>query len=58
MVAARQNSTSWEAGRVAGLQGEPNRCPPTVDDKLAWYSGYIEGEAERSRNARLPLTRC
>ncbi len=53
MVAVRQDSKSWEQGHAAGLAGNQNKCPPHVDDALAWYAGYIEGEAERELRRRI-----
>jgi hypothetical protein len=53
MVAVRQHSKSWEQGHAAGLAGNQNKCPPHVDDALAWYAGYIEGEAERELHRRI-----
>ncbi len=43
----RQDSKSWEAGHAAGLQGKRNKCPSDIEDELAWYSGFVEGKAER-----------
>jgi hypothetical protein len=43
----KQDPASWEAGRVAGLAGKTGTAPASVADPLAYYSGQIEGKAER-----------
>jgi hypothetical protein len=48
-MAARHDSNSWNAGYAAGLAGKRSKCPDNVEDEQAWYSGYIEGQAERER---------
>ena len=40
---------SLRKGRAAGMAGGSEVCPPDVPDKLAYYSGYIEGRALRER---------
>jgi ribosome modulation factor len=39
---------SWQAGYDAGLNGEPNE-PAKETEALSWFSGYIEGDAERQK---------
>jgi hypothetical protein len=51
-MALRLDEQSWELGRAAGLADEPNECPRTVKDRLAWLSGYVEGAAARLEQRR------
>ncbi len=39
----RQDPESWKRGFAAGREGELDRCPFDVADKLSWWSGFIEG---------------
>ena len=54
----KQDPTAWEAGYKAGLSGQATTAPPGVDG-VAWYSGLIEGKADRSKapEDRKPHTR-
>lgn len=45
----RQDPASWHAGYNAGMSGGSAICPPEVPDRLAYTSGYIEGDAARGR---------
>lgn len=38
---------SWQAGFEAGEAGTPSTPVPAGLDGLSWFSGWIEGEAER-----------
>jgi len=42
----KQDPKSWQAGYQDGLDGIKSR-PSSVPDRLAYSSGYIEGEAVR-----------
>jgi ribosome modulation factor len=54
----RQDPQAWEAGYQAGLAGKTGPAPPGVD-ALAYYSGQIEGKADRAKppEQRKPHTR-
>jgi hypothetical protein len=41
-----QDKKSWNKGRADAMRGAASKCPPGLD-KLAYSSGYIEGEAQR-----------
>lgn len=44
---------SWDAGYQAGYAGHPQDPPPPgVKDRLAYCSGWIEGDATRTMTAR------
>lgn len=45
----RQDAASWQAGYNAGTSGGTSDCPPEVPDRLAYASGFVEGEAARDR---------
>jgi len=47
----RQDPKAWETGYNAGLEGKAMR-PPAGIDGLAFYSGLIEGEADRKLGRR------
>lgn len=51
---------SWDAGYQAGYAGHPQDPPPPgVNDRLAFYSGWIEGNATRVMTERaLAPVRC
>lgn len=38
------HEASWEAGRLAGMEGKPSMPVPAGMDGLSWISGYIQGE--------------
>ena len=49
-----QDPASWQAGYDAAMSDDsPKRlqCPPEVPDAFAYASGYINGQAARSRGA-------
>jgi hypothetical protein len=37
----------WQAGFDTGAVGKPSRPGAEVCDQLAWFSGWIEGDAKR-----------
>jgi hypothetical protein len=41
------DSASWQAGFNTGKAGKSSRIPSGIKDRMAWYSGYIEGQASR-----------
>jgi len=47
----RQDPKSWEAGYNAGFEGKAGG-PPAGVDGLSFYSGKIEGEADRKQGCR------
>ena len=51
---------SWDVGYQAGYAGQPHDPPPPgVLDRLAFYSGWIEGDATRAMTARaMAPVRC
>ena len=56
--AVQIDPASWESGYNAGLTGKPGRLPEGKDG-LSFFSGLIEGKADRSKPAeqRKPHTR-
>jgi len=44
------DKNSWETGYRAGLDRKDNTPPPDVDD-LSFFSGFIDGKAERGKSA-------
>jgi len=45
----RYDAASWQAGYRAGYAGgKPAAPPPGVADDLAFWSGVIEGQADRA----------
>jgi hypothetical protein len=48
-IGVRYDEESWRRGRAAGMTGGPEVCPPDLPDRLAYYSGYIEGKAPREQ---------
>lgn len=57
-AAVEQHPADWQAGYDAGLAGQQIQ-PPRGVDGVAWYSGLIEGKADRSKPSeeRKPQTR-
>jgi hypothetical protein len=51
------DSKSWSAGYKAGHAGRPTRTPPPGVYGLSWYSGFIEGKADRAAGKVRPLMR-
>jgi hypothetical protein len=47
MTNIRLDPEAWNAGFVAGKDGEPGTCPyPVMSTKaLSWHSGFIEGKS-------------
>lgn len=46
--AVTQDPKAWALGYLAGLEGSTKTPPPGMDG-LAWVSGKIEGQADRSK---------
>jgi hypothetical protein len=49
-----QDPASWQAGYAAAMSDDSPKClqcPPEVPDAFAYASGYINGQAARSRGA-------
>ena len=44
----KQDKQSWNKGRADAMRGVPSKCPKGVDE-LSYFSGYIEGEAQRAK---------
>jgi len=44
-----QDKKAWELGYQAGLEGKATTPPPPGVDGVAFYSGVIEGKADRSK---------
>lgn len=44
------DKASWEAGVEAGKTGGPEMPPADVADRLAYFSGYVEGKAKAAKN--------
>lgn len=49
--AVKLDAKSWDAGYHAGLSGKSDYPVPMGLDCLSWYSGFIEGKAERIKKA-------
>jgi hypothetical protein len=49
MVRIVQDSKDWQAGFNAGSSGGTSVAPPEIGDRLAYFSGFIEGKVARSR---------
>lgn len=44
------SEVDWQAGFEKGLSGGSEYpVPPEVTDRLAWFSGVLEGKAKRER---------
>ena len=55
--AVTQDAKSWEAGYKAGHSGKPTETPPPGVDPLSYFSGVIEGKADRHSGKVRPLVR-
>lgn len=56
MLAMNLDLDAWDAGLEAGFRGQPLLwCPYPAASKQAWswYSGFIEGKAERQKRSAL-----
>ena len=49
--AVQIDAASWDAGYIAGLAGKSGQ-PPAGLDEFAYFSGIIEGKADRSKPAK------
>lgn len=56
-LAVTLDPTAWQAGYKAGHAGKPTNQPPPGIDALAWFSGVIEGKADRQAGKVRPLIR-
>jgi hypothetical protein len=50
--AVQIDPASWDAGYTAGLAGKSGQ-PPDGINEFAYFSGIIEGKADRSKPAEL-----
>ena len=48
-----QDKKSWQLGHLDGFEGKALGAS-TPQEELAYVSGYIEGTAERQKQARQP----
>jgi len=55
--AMTQGPKSWEAGYNAGHSGKPTDPPSPGTDRLAYASGFVEGEADRKAGRARPFAR-
>ena len=55
--ALAQDQKACHAGYKAGHVGKPTDQPPPGIDALAWFSGVIEGKADRQAGKVRPLIR-
>jgi hypothetical protein len=55
--ALAQDQKAWHAGYKTGRAGEPTDQPLPGIDALAWFSGAIEGKADRQAGKVRPLIR-
>jgi len=54
-IDVKLDHSSWAAGFTAGLSGNPEWAPPGVD-AISFYSGFIEGKAERQKPNSSPVS--
>ena len=57
LPAVTQDPAAWQAGYKAGHAGKPTDQAPPGIDALAWFSGVIEGKADRQAGKVRPLIR-
>ena len=53
----QQDEKSWNMGRADASHGAPSKCPKGLD-RLAYASGYIEGQVQRVKAPRLVWQRA